>query len=255
MTLSARNLQKQNQENIKKNLNQKTNKSVSKSPRYRSLKQTNETNSTASEFSDNHSNHSNSSPARSFVSESNTNTSSIGSSQAEVFQILLLHKQVALEANLKMEVEGFPDITLLPKEICAEKIGYKEKKIPFRMRGELSPSVHKDVSMRSCISRDAGSARSMYSCLPVEGEKSLRVLPREMSRRARMEERRNTSKRSNRSMNEEKSPCNLKLEGEMNEIDLKFNDESEILNSKSNEALLDNTTNTHAGPLSWTSRR
>jgi len=235
MTLSTRNLQKQQQQEQK-------NKSVSKSPR-KYQKQTNETNSTASEFSDNNSN-SNSSPARSFVSESNTNNLSIGSSsQAEVFQMLLLHKKVALEANLRMEVEGFPDITLLSKEICAEKIGYKEKKIPFRMRGELSPSVHKDVSMRSCISRDAGSARSMYSCLPLEGEKSLRVLPREMSRRARMEERRNISKRSNRSMNGDKSPCNLKLEDD-NYIELKFDNSEIIVNSESNEALLDNSGNT-----------
>jgi len=234
MTLSTKNLQKQQDQ-----------KNKSKSPR-KFQKQTNETNSTASEFSDNNSNHSNSnsSPARSFVSESNTNNSSIGSSQAEVFQMLLLHKKVALENNLKMKVEGFPDITLLPKEVCAEKIGYKEKKIPFRMRGELSPSVHKDVSMRSCISRDNGSARSMYSCLPVEGEKSLRVLPREMSRRARMEERRNNSKRSNRSMNDDKSPCNLKLK-EDDDIDLlKFDNSEIIVNSESNEALLDNSGNT-----------
>merc|ERR1719316_451740 len=118
-------------------------------------------------------------------------------------QTMLKYKFAILEAHPQPKnIGGFAPIELMDKQLCAEKIGYREKKIPFRMRND--GDISRDVSMRSCISRDF-SARSMQTCIPnevsVRGEPSLRVLPREMSRRQRMQERQEqrASRRSLRS--------------------------------------------------------
>lgn len=156
--------------------------------------------STASEFS----------PTNTMYSDS------AASNHSEVMQTMLKYKYAILEAHpVPKNIGGFAPIEMMDKTICAEKIGYREKKIPFRMRDD--GDISRDLSMRSCISRDA-SARSMHSCLPAEmslrGETSLRVLPREMSRRQRMQERQEqrASRRSLRSCGGEgrvTSPRNL----------------------------------------------
>jgi hypothetical protein len=181
--------------------------------------------STASEFSP--------SPSRSLA----FSQSSEISSHSDVMQTLLLHKEYVMKVHPNPPtLEGFPPIKMLDADACQKAIGYREKRIPYAMRqeGELT----RDLSMRSCISRDGRSKRNVSKDtsksglvprdnstrllpngdLPNDG--SFRQLPREMSRRARMEQRvaerdsrrsvRNSSFRSACSPNPSETPSEPK---------------------------------------------
>lgn len=110
---------------------------------------------------------------------SNNSSPTSGSDNSYAANILLAHKAHVLKKFPNPPVlEGFPPVIMMEADKVQKQIGYKQKRVPYRMRNgngtEEDGLLSRDPSVRSEIGRDNMSTRS---------------IPREMSRRKKMEER------------------------------------------------------------------
>jgi len=106
-------------------------------------------------------------------------------SHLEQVHILLAHKQEALRKFPNPpEVNGFPPVKLMHTDDVQKAIGYKEKRVPMHMRNKTDKDF--DPSKLGSISRNP-SNRSFRE--GISRDASSRSIPREMSRRKKMEDR------------------------------------------------------------------